>query len=190
MQNLEHAILIELVYLVGLRPSEALRARWEDVTPSGWVIWGKASPTRAGENERSRTDYRDPRKTRDDHARKRTIPLRRTSERPELQAWYDRIGDLLNELREYADHHDGWLFGIRYTQVANRGLADGLQGAGIERRGRTFRRLRHSCRWLMEERLRLDSQTIADLLGHSEIVSLRDYRTAPDPDTIAERMSR
>ena len=35
MQNLEHAILIELVHLIGLRPSEALRARWEDVTPSG-----------------------------------------------------------------------------------------------------------------------------------------------------------
>lgn len=41
MQNIEQAILIELVLLTGLRPSEALRGRWEDVTDDTWMIWGR-----------------------------------------------------------------------------------------------------------------------------------------------------
>lgn len=186
----QQAIAIELAYLTGMRPSELCRARFEDIGDRVWTIWGKASPAKSGQAQtRNAQSYRQPRQTRDQHARIRHFPIGRAATSRGLRArWQRRLSELIEEARSHTDATDGWVIATKYPQVLNRGVAAALDGLGIDRGDRTFRRLRHSSRRMMEETLRIDPLTIADLLGHSPEVSLLSYRAEPTADDIAERL--
>ncbi len=188
-QRTQHAIITDLAYTIGARPSELLRGRWEDVSETSWTIWGKAAPQKGEDFMRKKGSHRLPRLTRDPLARKREIPIRRAAEftKHEHIAWQEKLTELLDEARMYEEENEGWLFCFKHTQVVGRGFTDAMEGVGIEANGRTFRRLRHSSRRMMEEELRRDPITIADLLGHSPEMGLSAYRGAPDADTLAAR---
>ena len=190
--HLQHALFIKLSHLIGTRPAELIRVRWEDNEPERWKIWGKAKPTK--ENTRTKREYRYPRLCRDENAEIRWFPLEHLEGTPdERRQWLAEIRVALDELRQFKN--GGWLFKFKHTQPVNEAIQDAkperwASDAEAAIDPRTFRNLRQSARWVMENKLGMGLYLKSDLLGHPPEVSLENYRPTSDAGVLAKKVRR
>ena len=163
-----HADAVELMFLLGLRPVEPLRARAEHWDGQCLTVYGK--------------------KVKGNKSGKRILPIL-DSRGQEIRPG---VMPLLTRLLDNAHLYGGYLFPWRSTSSIQPLHKTCREDLGIVD-GRTLKTLRSTANWYFREHLRWTKSFRCEFLGHSERVNRKHYdrrRTPAEMVTFAEERMR
>lgn len=165
--NPEFRRLLDFLLLTGMRISEALGMKWEDVTPAGMKIFGK------GQKGEKAVRY---------------FPLREFDGGP-LADWMEQIRRILNAQRGLPNGGYVWKWPKRHLATY---VFDQVRDAvGIAKEGgRAFHTFRAMAEHRMQFDLGLPPAYTARLVGHSVTVAETRYKIIADADLMGDVLER